>query len=115
MEQQTWEAFEGGRTLHQVGTEGGTIMLDDEHPAGARITVEAECLRAPYAVTCGVYGWLVHTRFFTDGESAYFAAEEMKTALEKIVLLLPDEDDPAPDLKLDAVSEAISAFGERFP
>jgi 2-keto-4-pentenoate hydratase len=115
MEELNWQPFEAGQTLQRTGMEGGTILLDDEHPAGARITLEAECLRAPYAVTCGVYGWLVHTRFFTDDESAQFAVEEMKPVLEAIVLMLPDEDDPAPDVKMDAVSDAISAFSERFP
>lgn len=109
-----WQAFEEGKTLGQTGTEGGVIIADEEHPGGARITLEQGCLRAPYAITCGVYGWMVHTRFLADDESAQHALAEMKPALTRIVDLLPGEDDMQ-DTQMDELSEAISQFTESFP
>jgi hypothetical protein len=108
-----WQPFENGATIGRTGSEGGLITLDEEHSGGARITVERGCLRAPFAITCGIYGWLVHTRFLADEESVQHAAAGMKPALAKILALLPDDDDPDP--AYDAVTEAIAAFVEQFP
>ncbi len=106
-----WQPFEEGRTLGRTGPEGGTIILDDEHPGGARLTLERGCLRAPFAITCGVYGWLVHTRFVADEETAQHASADMKAALAAIVALVPDEDAPGDPDQLEA---AAAAFAERF-
>lgn len=50
-----WIAFENGTTVGATGSEGGTILWDDLHPDGARITLERTASR--FAITCGVYGW----------------------------------------------------------
>ncbi len=109
-----WQAFEEGRTIGQTGTEGGEILQDDEHAGGARITLERGCLRAPFAITCGVYGWMVHTRFLADDETAQHAYSAMKSSLSAIVALLPDEDDPEMGGKMDDVSDLIAEFTEQF-
>ncbi len=49
-----------------TGAEGGKVIADEQHDGGARITLERDCLRAPYAITCTVYGWAYHTRFLAD-------------------------------------------------
>lgn len=108
-----WQPYENGATIGKTGSEGGVITLDDEHSSGARITLETGCLRAPYAITCGVYGWLVHTRFLADEETAQHAIAEMKPALAAIVALLPPEDDETDDFS--DLTAAITAFTERFP
>ncbi len=110
-----WQPFEEGKTIGKTGTEGGLILADEEHSSGARITLEEGCLRAPYAITCGVYGWMVHTRFLADDESAQHALAEMRPALARIVALLPGDSDEDIDIKIDALTEAIAAFAERFP
>lgn len=110
-----WQPYENGATLGKTGSEGGVIIRDDEHIDGARLTVERGCLRAPFALTCGLYGWMVHTRFFADDETAQHAAAQMKTALAEILALIPDQDDPDEAEKLDGVTNAISEFIERFP
>lgn len=110
-----WQPFEEGRTIGKTGSEGGEIIIDQEHIDGARLTVERGCLRAPYAITCGVYGWMVHTRFFADDETAQHSADEMKTALSEILALIPNEGDDDEDEKMNAVSDALEAFTERFP
>lgn len=106
-----WQPFEEGRTMGKTGTEGGVITLDEEHSGGERITVECGCLRAPFAITSGVYGWMVHTRFIADDETAQHAADEMKTALSQIVALISEGDEAE---TLDAASDAIAEFTERF-
>lgn len=110
-----WLQYEEGGTLGLRGSEGGVIMRDEEHPGGARITLERDCLRVPYAITCGIYGWAVHTRFFADEPTAIHAYEEMQPPLADIVAMLPDVDDPNSEDRADAASGAIEAFVERFP
>jgi len=48
------------------GSEGGVIVRDEEHALGARITLETGCGIAPYAITCGIYGWMMHTCFLEE-------------------------------------------------
>ena len=51
-----WIAFENGSSIGATGSEGGTILRDELHPAGSRITLERTATR--FAITCGVYGWM---------------------------------------------------------
>jgi L-asparaginase II len=110
-----WQSFEEGNTIGKTGNEGGVIIIDQEHIDGARLTLEQGCLRAPYAITCGVYGWMVHTRFIADDETAQHSVDEMKTALSEIMSLIPIEGDEDEGEKMGAVSDALEAFTERFP
>jgi len=112
---QLWQRYDAGKTLGLRGSEGGTIIRDEEHPDGARITLERDCLRVPYAITCAIYGWGVHTRFIADEPTAQYAVEEMKPALAAILMLVPREDDDAFAEHAETASEAIAAFVERFP
>ena len=84
-----WHPFEDGETIGMTGAEGGRIIADEQHDGGARITLERDCLRAPYAITSTVYGWLYHTRFIADEPTAKQAYDDMKPALEQIIALLP--------------------------
>ncbi|MBZ0297553.1 MAG: hypothetical protein K8L99_33665 [Anaerolineae bacterium] len=108
-----WHPFEEGKTITKTGSEGGVIILDDEHEKGARITLERGCLRAPFAITCGVYGWMVHTRFLADDETAQHAVEEMKSALKTILCQMPDDQDS--DVNFDELTEALADFAEQYP
>ncbi len=93
----TWRrAFEGS-TLGLSGPEGGIIVLDEEHPAGARLTMEQEGGRAHFAIISSISGWMVHTRFFETEDEARMAFEEMKPALEQLTSMLP-ADGPGADL-----------------
>lgn len=85
-----WFAFEKRTTIGAIGSEGGAILRDEMHPDGARITLERTATR--FAITCGVYGWMVHTRFFATESEAVAAYEEMKPALAEILARLPGED-----------------------
>ncbi|MBE5851160.1 MAG: hypothetical protein E7298_13675 [Lachnospiraceae bacterium] len=58
------------RNLETTGTKGsenGIIIKDEEYDGACRLTLE-KCERY-YAITCGVYGAMVHTAFF--GEDDY--------------------------------------------
>ena len=108
-----WIPFEDGKTLGIKGAEGGTVIADEQHDGGARITLERDCLRAPYAITCTIYGWAYHTRFIADEPTAQQSYTEMRGALEPILALLPQSDDE--DVAdADQVEQAVSEFVERF-
>lgn len=52
-------------TIGTTGSEEGIIQKDEEYDGSARITLET-CPRHgtdEYAITCGVYGSMVHTTF----------------------------------------------------
>lgn len=110
-----WETFENGTSLGQNGTEGGTILRDDEHPWGARITLESDASFAAFAITCGIYSWMMHTRFIKTRQQADADYDAIKTELARILDLVPLSDDPERDEKLTQVSDAISGFVDRFP
>ena len=98
-----------------LGSEGGVVRLDEEHGLGARITLEEGGIVAPWSITCGIYGWMVHTRFFGSEEEARTAVALMKTKLLKILEMIPRRDDPGADEKIADVSSAIGAFVDEFP
>lgn len=108
-----WIPFEDGKTIGIKGAEGGTVIADEQHDGGARITLEARCLRAPYAITCTVYGWAYHTRFLADEATAKQSYADMKAGLEAIVALLPPADgDETPDA--ERMEQAVEDFVERY-
>jgi hypothetical protein len=111
----TWAALDGGATLGTRGSETGTIVRDDEHTLGARITLENDTAHAPFAITCGIYGWMCHTRYFASSIEAEAEYEKMRTRLAEILAIIPMRDDPQVRAKGQAVSEAIGEFIEQFP
>lgn len=56
-----WRPYAHGTTVGQRGTEKGVIVRDEQHDGGARITLERDCRNIPFAVTCAIQGWFVHT------------------------------------------------------
>ncbi len=110
-----WRAFDDGRTIGSSGSEQGVIVRDDEHDDGARITLERDCAIAPYAITSGIYGWMVHTCFFSRRAEAEQAYDEMQAALGRIVDALPRLGDPDARNKSYEASVAMAAFAERYP
>jgi hypothetical protein len=95
-----WLPFENGSTIGATGSEEGTILRDEEHPEGSRITLERTAIH--WAITCGVYGWMFHTCFFASEDEVVAVFEEMKLGLAEILARLPD-------------TEPIHAFVARFP
>jgi hypothetical protein len=106
-----WQPFENGTTLGTRGSERGETIRDEEHALGARITLEQNTNTAPFAITCGIYGWMAHTRFFGNEPEAIAEYEKMKSAISEIVKPFSDPvySDPR------ATVGAIEAFIESFP
>lgn len=116
-----WQSFENGETLGTRGSEGGLIILDEDHPLGARITLESEIgfgasrpASIPYAITCGIYGLFFHTRYFARETDARDAFAEMKLELARILALAASETARDEETR-HAIFDAVSAFVERFP
>jgi hypothetical protein len=104
----TWHAFGDGTGVGTRGSEGGTIVLDEEHADGARITLEQDGYTAPWAITCGVYGLMVHTRFFATRPTAEAEYDATKAALHAIVSQLGAAD-------LAAQARLAHDLVQRFP
>lgn len=111
----SWNAFDNGRSIGQRGSESGTIVRDEEHGDGARITLEQDGKTAPFAITCGIYGWMVHTRFFGTESEAQTEFDSMRAELVRIVGTIPLATDPEIDAKIRVVSQSLSEFIEKFP
>jgi len=110
-----WEPFNKGATIGQRGSEDGVTVADEEHNLGARITLERKTNHAPFAITCGVYGWMFHTRYFGSESEASAEFERMKSGLDAILNIIPRIDELEADVKCQRVADAIGAFVEQFP
>lgn len=87
------------------------ILRDEEFASAARITLEQSGSRL--AVTCGVYGWMLHTRFFAARAMAEREFDEMKSILQSIVSSLPDNLGYSEAMR--RTNEALNRFVERYP
>ena len=99
-----WEPFEDGRTVGLHGTGGGIILRDEEHGAGARITLERPEQLGSYTVTCGVYGLFMHTAYAADEAEGHRMYDAMREGLVEIMSL------PDPDEATVRVSAFVAAF-----
>ena len=107
----SWYPFDNGATLGQKGSESGVIMRDEEHPLEARITLERDTRAAPFAITCGIYGCMLHTRFFSNESEATSQYEEMKAALSALLLT---ENEGGPE-ECRSFLDGVSKFVENYP
>ena len=111
----TWIDFDSGASIGNEGSEAGTIVADYEHELGARITIERDGETAPFAITCGIYGWFVHTRFFSTREEADSACTAMQSALDALMQSIPLTSDPDCETRSERVVDRISEFIDTFP
>lgn len=109
-----WCPVDDGTAKEKRGSENGVIVRDEEHPHGARITLEQSGDTAPFSITCGIYGWMVHTRFFANEFEASSAFDEMKSALAAILAIIPAAEDSEVEQKAQQVSDALFDFVERY-
>lgn len=105
-----WQAFDGGVTLGQKGSESGVLVRDEEHPLGARISLERGAASAPFAITCGIYGCMMHTRFFSREDEACEQYDAMKISLAALL----EGEDESEDGRA-AFLEGVAAFVDVFP
>ena len=88
----TWLPFDGGSTIGNRGSEEGTIVRDEEHALGARITLERGGVTAPFGLTCGIYGCMVHTAWASSEAEAIGKYDAMKSRLSDLLDLPPDSE-----------------------
>ncbi|AYB29128.1 hypothetical protein [Chryseolinea soli] len=81
----TWTDFDNGKSIRQTGSEGGTILRDEENTFGARVTLEGKGDVAPFSITIGIYGLLFHTEFFLDLAQAQKCFDLFKRKIEDII------------------------------
>ena len=103
-----WFAFDDGRSIGKTGAEGGVILRDEEHKQGVRITLKKSSKFI--SVSCNIYGWMDHTRFFTTITEAQREFILMRSALGNMI-----ENVLSTDTKDIKVWEEISQFVRRFP
>ncbi|MGA2832061.1 MAG: hypothetical protein ABSE55_03220 [Terracidiphilus sp.] len=111
MAENSWYPFEDGVTLGQKGSEDGVILRDEEHPLEARITLERDTPSVPFAITCGIYGCMLHTRFFSLESEACSQYDLMKDALSA---LLFTENEGGPEGR-SSFLDGVAAFVETYP
>lgn len=109
-----WERLDDGATIRHSGSESGVILRDDEHPLGARITLEHGGGTAPYAITCGIYGWMMHTHFSSSEAAAQRDYELMREALSSILAGMPTDDAPEDADTRARTLSAIARFVDDF-
>jgi uncharacterized membrane protein len=105
-----WHPFDDGGTIGTLGSESGTILRDDEHEGGARITLERDGCSAPFAITCGVYGSMVHTRQYGSRRHVQRGWADTKRQLDAIMRAMPALGDPDEAAKQETVSALIAAL-----
>lgn len=85
-----------------TGSEGGVIFKDEEYKESCRITL-GKCPKY-YAITCGVYGAMMHTAF-CDFENYDVVYESMKKDLQEFI----DK-----DLSEDEASDFFEEFTTKY-
>lgn len=73
-----WKNFD---SEDKIGSEGGMILSDEEYKESCRITLE-KCPQY-YAITCGIYGAMLHTVFCGDEFQNVY--DEMKKELQEFI------------------------------
>ena len=76
---------------------GGPLSAD------ARVKLERDGRVAPFAITFGVYGWMVHTCFFDSEVTASAAFDELMRRIEALCELIGTKGDMATFEKPDGV------------
>lgn len=100
-----WFPFRAGDTLGTKAPDLGTVIVDDEHASGARITLARDCGPVPFAITCGIYGLLFHTRYIPNETAARQQLDALKAGIDEILSRLPEG-----PLRQDALGSAGEAF-----
>ena len=104
----SWSAYKNGQSIGSQSKEGGVIVRDEELAAGARVTLKRG--DNYISVSCNVYGWMDHTRFFgsiTEAQREFILMRSSVGTMVENILLAGKN-----DLKM---WEAIADFVRRFP
>lgn len=107
--------FNGRDSIGTRRSEDGVVERGVELNGGAHITLERETRVAPFAITCGIHGWMVHRRFFGTEEEAEAEFDTMNADLARLVGMVPSQSDPQVNAKAQTVARAIMDFMRRYP
>ncbi len=103
-----WVAYDNGNSIGKVSAEGGVILRDEQHTRGGRVTLKQG--KTFISVSCYIYGWIDHTRFFytvADAQREYVIMKNILGSMLDDILAAG-----AKDIKM---WEAIADFVRRFP
>ena len=103
-----WFAYDDGESIGKISAEGGVILRDEEHERGGRVTLKQG--GNFISVSCHIYGWIDHTRFFrtvADAQREYIMMKNLLGSMLDDILAAG-----ANDIKM---WEAIADFVRRFP
>jgi hypothetical protein len=104
----SWVAYDDGRSIGSVGAEGGVILRDEVYASRVRVTLKRG--EKHISVSCNIYGWMDHARFYNSISEALREYKLMKPLLANMVEnILPKGEG---GLKM---WEAIAEFVRRFP
>src|SRR5436309_1300199 len=97
-----------------------TIHYDQEYDSAARITIEKTRWnflrrRPKFELTCGLYGRMVHTRYFSTISEAKAEAELMKLELARIAEFVIAAGGAVNSPERELVHKELWQFVERFP
>lgn len=109
MNETQWLLIEDGATVGTVGTEG-EIVQDHHIPGEARTTLERR--NEGYAITTGIYGWMVCTIFLGEDEIEQLYPE-VQRELQRIVELIPFEEEETTEA-MERVTGEIRKFVARY-
>ena len=109
-----WVPFKQGRTIGTHGSEEGVILRDEVYKGGTRITLERDARQIPFAITCGISDWMVHTTYCGTIMEAERKYEEMKLELARIYDFIPYETDPDGEEKLPQLYVELDHFTRKF-
>lgn len=104
-----WTLVNNGSSIGEFGSEGGIIIEDEEYANLYQCRITLEDCTHHFAITCGIYGGMVHTAF-CGKERAYTLYDAMKKDLQFIC----DTCDPDCLEDTDEFFELINDFVDRY-
>ncbi len=133
-----WHVFDNGKSIGKIGSEGGVIVRDEENDAGARVTLERidkrgriQALNIPaieketmisenpgsfFAITMGIYDWMVHTvRLGIDDDlKVKEIFDGLKFDIVKLIEIVQQWNEVG-DEKYDLAVKATQDFVDKYP
>ena len=106
-----WSSYNEGKSIGEICSEQGEILLDEENSFGARITLEKNGSIAPFSITIGIYGLMFHTDFYSSSENAKNEFKNFKNKIDKVIVHYSIEEnsrDSEWNIKLNQLTELIT-------
>lgn len=82
-----WHNFNNKKNIGKRGSENGIIISDIAYGDEARITIEKDGITAPFTITLGVYGVMMHTEFFSTYQQAIEYQQKTMRVIERMIAM----------------------------